>query len=201
MFLFWHDRQLSESWNVLGFHELGLFRQVPWSNYDWKKKVKSSGHRLQCRIVLAGSSLYFSASSSIKLQLRPEKKGKNLFPARTEKWHNSTTGKKAPPAHAQQVYPFLRPSFCPSVRVKRGGNGVKECLWEQTLIFLSACIGGILRLFTNFYLHRKFSIFLRNDHDWKIVDPYKARKRYTVTESLDLIVSVKKRNPIRIFLN
>jgi hypothetical protein len=24
-----------------------------------------------------------------------------------------------------------------------------------------------------------------------VVDPYKARKRYTVTESLDLIVSVK----------
>jgi hypothetical protein len=28
-----------------------------------------------------------------------------------------------------------------------------------------------------------------------VVDPYKARKRYTVTESLDLIVSEKK-NPI-----
>jgi hypothetical protein len=34
-----------------------------------------------------------------------------------------------------------------------------------------------------------------------VVDPYKARKRYTVTERLDLIVSVKWRNPIRIFLN
>ncbi len=34
-----------------------------------------------------------------------------------------------------------------------------------------------------------------------VVDPYKARTRYTVTESLDLIVSVKKRNPIRIFSN
>ncbi len=34
-----------------------------------------------------------------------------------------------------------------------------------------------------------------------VVDTYKARKRYTVTESLGLIVSVKKRNPIRIFLN
>jgi hypothetical protein len=34
-----------------------------------------------------------------------------------------------------------------------------------------------------------------------VVDPYKARKRYTVPESLDLIISVKKRNPIRIFLN
>ncbi len=34
-----------------------------------------------------------------------------------------------------------------------------------------------------------------------VVDPYKARKRYTVTEILDLIVSVKERNPMRIFLN
>jgi hypothetical protein len=34
-----------------------------------------------------------------------------------------------------------------------------------------------------------------------VVDPYKARKRYTVSESLDLTVSEKKRNPIRIFLN
>jgi hypothetical protein len=59
------------------------------------------------------------------------------------------------------------------------------------VIFLSAYVEGILRLFTNFYLQRKFSIFLRNDHDCKVVDPYKAKKRYTVTESLDLIVSVK----------
>ncbi len=41
------------------------------------------------------------------------------------------------------------------------------------------------------FLQRKFLIFLRNDRDCKVVDPYKARKRYTVTESLDLIVSVK----------
>ena len=37
----------------------------------------------------------------------------------------------------------------------------------------------------------KFWIFLRNNHDCMVVDPYKARKRYTVTESLNLIVSVK----------
>ncbi len=36
----------------------------------------------------------------------------------------------------------------------------------------------------------KFLIFLRNNCDCMVVDPYKARKRYTVTESLDLIVSV-----------
>jgi hypothetical protein len=47
----------------------------------------------------------------------------------------------------------------------------------------------------------KFSIFLRNNPDCMVVDPHKAIKRYTVKESLDLIVSVKKRNPIRIFLN
>jgi hypothetical protein len=38
---------------------------------------------------------------------------------------------------------------------------------------------------------KKFLIFLRNDCDCMVVDPYKARKRYTVTESLDLTVSVK----------
>jgi hypothetical protein len=57
--------------------------------------------------------------------------------------------------------------------------------------FLSACNEGILQLFTNFYLQRNFSIFLRNNRDCKVVDPYNARKRYTITESYDLIVSVK----------
>ncbi len=55
----------------------------------------------------------------------------------------------------------------------------------MSVIFLSACIEGILQLYTNFYLQKKFSIFLRNDHDCKVVDPYNARKRYTVIESLD----------------
>ncbi len=30
-----------------------------------------------------------------------------------------------------------------------------------------ACIEGIIRLFTIFYLHRESSIFLRNDRNWK----------------------------------
>jgi hypothetical protein len=51
------------------------------------------------------------------------------------------------------------------------------------VILLSACVEGILRLFTNFYLQRKFSIFWRNNHDCKVVDPYNARKRYAVTEN------------------
>ncbi len=94
---------------------------------------------------------------------------------------------------------FLQPmrsvSICPSVRDSvcpyglREGYRVKECYTERSVIFLSVCVEGILQLFTNFYL--QFSIFLRNDCDCKVVDPYKARKRYTVTESLDLIVSVK----------
>jgi hypothetical protein len=45
-----------------------------------------------------------------------------------------------------------------------------------------ACVEGILQLFTNFYLQRKFSIFLRNDRDCKVVDWYNARKRYAVIE-------------------
>jgi hypothetical protein len=58
------------------------------------------------------------------------------------------------------------------------------------VIFLSACVERILRLFTNFYLQRKFSIFLRNNHDCMVVDPYNARKRYAVIESLDLIRNI-----------
>ncbi len=62
-------------------------------------------------------------------------------------------------------------SVHPSVRAKRG-IWVKECLWEQIVIFLSTCVEGILWLFTNFYLQRKFLIFLRNNCDCKVVDPY-----------------------------
>jgi hypothetical protein len=38
------------------------------------------------------------------------------------------------------------------------------------VIFLSAWVEGILQLFTIFYLHRKFSIFLRIDCDCKAVE-------------------------------
>ncbi len=68
------------------------------------------------------------------------------------------------------------------------------------VVFLSGCVKGILQTFTNFYLQRKFLIFLRNDRDCKVVDPYKARTRYTVTESLDLIASVKIKKPNKNFL-
>ncbi len=66
--------RLAIIWNVWGFHQLGLFWQVPRSNYNQKKKVQSSGHCLQCWIVLAGLSLYFFAGSSIKLQITTGKK-------------------------------------------------------------------------------------------------------------------------------
>ncbi len=69
---------------------------------------------------------------------------------------------------------FISPSVIPSVchLGLREGYGVKECLWEQTVIFLSAFVEGIIQLFTNFYLQRKLSIFLRNNRDCKVVDPY-----------------------------
>ncbi len=35
-------------------------------------------------------------------------------------------------------------------------------------IFLITCVEGIIQLFTIFYLHRKFLIFLRNDRNWKV---------------------------------
>jgi hypothetical protein len=48
------------------------------------------------------------------------------------------------------------------------------------------CVEGILRLFTDFYFHRKVLIYSRNDRDCKDVDLYNTRKRYTVIESSDL---------------
>jgi hypothetical protein len=45
-------------------------------------------------------------------------------------------------------------------------------------------------IFTNFYLHRKVSIFLRNDRDCKDVDLYNTRKRYAVIESSDLMRNI-----------
>ncbi len=39
----------------------------------------------------------------------------------------------------------------------------------------------------------KFRIFLRNNRDCMVVDPYKARKRYTVKESLFLCTRRKFR--------
>jgi hypothetical protein len=51
------------------------------------------------------------------------------------------------------------------------------------VILLSAWVEGILQLLTNFYLLNKFLIFLRNDPDSKVVDPYNARKRYAVAEN------------------
>ncbi len=59
-------------------------------------------------------------------------------------------------------------------------------IFEKLSCFEGCCVEGILRLFTNFYMHRKVSIFLRNDSDYKDEDLYNTRKRYTVIESLDL---------------
>ncbi len=40
------------------------------------------------------------------------------------------------------------------------------------------CVEGILQLFTIFYLHRKFSIFLRNDCDCKAVENLDILRNY-----------------------
>jgi hypothetical protein len=42
-----------------------------------EKKVQSSGHWLQCRIILAGSLLCFLAGSLINLQIRTGKKAQS----------------------------------------------------------------------------------------------------------------------------
>jgi hypothetical protein len=39
-------------------------------------------------------------------------KNQNLFPARTKNWHNSTTVKKVPPAHAKRVSTSRRTCIC-----------------------------------------------------------------------------------------
>jgi hypothetical protein len=65
--------RLTVSWNAWGFHELGLIRRIPWSNYNRKKKVQSSGHWLQCWNALAGSLLCFLVGSLIKLQIMTRK--------------------------------------------------------------------------------------------------------------------------------
>jgi hypothetical protein len=41
-----------------------------------------------------------------------------------------------------------------------------------------------------FLLAKKVLDFLRNDPDYKPVDPYNARKRYAVIESLDLMRNI-----------
>ena len=45
-------------------------------------------------------------------------------------------------------------------------------------------------IFTNFYLYRNDSIFLRNDSDCKDVHLYNTRKRYAVIESSDLMRNI-----------
>ncbi len=61
-------------------------------------------------------------------------------------------------------------SVHPSVRAQKG-------IWSKWVVtkmkvFFSVCVEGILQLFTNFYLQRKFLIFLRKDRDCKVADPY-----------------------------
>ncbi len=45
-------------------------------------------------------------------------------------------------------------------------------IFEKLSWLKGCCFEGILQLFTNFYLHRKVSVFLRNDSDCKDVNIY-----------------------------
>ncbi len=60
-------------------------------------------------------------------------------------------------------------SACLCVRAKRG-IWSKRVLIRKIGYFFSSFVEGIVRLFTNFYLHRKLLIFLRNDRDCKAVE-------------------------------
>ena len=57
------------------------------------------------------------------------------------------------------------------------------------------CIEGIVQLFTNFYLHRKFSIFLRNNCD------YKAVEALDIFEKLSLLKGCYNEGILQLFTN
>ena len=60
----------------------------------------------------------------------------------------------------------------------------KRGIWSKRVLirkignFFLVCIEGILLLFTIFYLHRKFLIFLRNDSDCKAVEALDIFKKH-----------------------
>ncbi len=62
--------------------------------------------------------------------------------------------------------------------------------WETILIVTLLLWRNTMIIFTNFYLHRKVSIFLRNDSDCKDVDLYNTRNRYAVIESSDFMRNI-----------
>ncbi len=98
---------------------------------------------------------------------------KTYFPPEPKNWHTTAqleNSSSSPCAASVFVPLFVILSVC--LKGLREGYGVKECLWERTVICLSVCVEGILWLFTNFYLQRKLLIFLRNNRDCKVVDPY-----------------------------
>ena len=88
--------------NLYVYHQSYEFVLRNTKNYFPPERKKLTQHH-NCMVLQVHSSMY----------------NQNLFPARTKNWHNSTTGKKVPPAHAKQVYVTLCLSFRPWVRVKR----------------------------------------------------------------------------------
>ncbi len=93
--------------NLYVYHQSYIFVLRNTKNYFPPERKKLTQHH-NCMVLQVHSSMYIQI----------------LFPTRTKNWHNSTTGKKVPPAHAKrgqvppahakQVYSFLCLSVCPS---------------------------------------------------------------------------------------
>jgi hypothetical protein len=78
---------LAVGWNVWGFHELGLFRRVPQSNYDQKKgtvvwpSVAMFGGFHELGLFWQVCRYVFWQVPQSNYKLRPEKKGTVIWPS------------------------------------------------------------------------------------------------------------------------
>jgi hypothetical protein len=167
-------------WNEYqGVHvEFSVRRPSPPNTYSYVRKEKLDSTRKFVRNYLNWRTKNLNTSTTIRKILGPKKMLTNIckyvkpkpISRQNQKLtqYNSTTGKKVPLAPAQRVYSFLCNSvplqFCLSVRANRG-------MWSKRVLIRK--IGNFsfsvrrrnTTIIHDFYLHRKFSIFLRNDSD------------------------------------
>ncbi len=61
--------RLAVGWNVWGFHQLGLFWRVPWSNYIRKKRYSPLAIGCNVGLFWRDRHYVFQQGSSIKLQI------------------------------------------------------------------------------------------------------------------------------------
>ncbi len=88
--------------NLYVYHQSYEFVLPNTKNYFPQEPKKLTQHH-NCMVLQVHSSMY----------------NQNPFPARTKNWHNSTTGRKVPPAHSKrgQVPPAHTKRVCSSVRL------------------------------------------------------------------------------------